>query len=287
LAAGSSPPQGWPAESAAGAFRQSTIRIAVGLEYDGSAYSGWQTQRALRTVQQVAERALSGVAAEPISVVGAGRTDAGVHAAGQVAHFDTTARRTMRAWVLGTNSALPEDVAVAWAVPVPQHFHARYCAEARTYRYVIGNRMARPALSARRAAWVWRALDASRMAEAAQLLTGEHDFSAFRSADCQAASPVRRLERLEVVRLGDWIVIEASANAYLHHMMRNIAGLLITVGKGEAPPAWAREVLEGRDRTRGAATAPAAGLYLWEVRYPAAFALPPASAPRVFPADRL
>lgn len=262
-------------------------RIAVGLEYDGAAYSGWQAQRTLRTVQEVAERALSGVAAEPISLVGAGRTDAGVHAAGQVAHFDTTARRTLRAWVLGANSALPSDVAVAWAVPVPAHFHARYCAEARSYRYVIGNRMARPALSAERAAWVWRALDAERMAEAAELLTGEHDFSAFRSAECQAKSPVRRLERLEVARHGDWVVIEATANAFLHHMMRNIAGLLVAVGKGEAPPGWARELLEGRDRGRGAATAPAAGLYLWEVRYPVAFALPRPSAARMFPPDQL
>jgi tRNA pseudouridine38-40 synthase len=286
LPAGPSPSQGWPAEGAAGAFRQST-RIAVGLEYDGAAYSGWQTQRTPRTIQQVAERALSGVAAEPIRLVGAGRTDAGVHAAGQVAHFDTTARRTMRAWVLGANSELPEDVAVAWAVPVPSHFHARYCAEARTYRYVIGNRTARPALSARRAAWVWRALDAARMAEAAAFLIGEHDFSAFRSAECQAKSPIRRLQRLEVARHGDWVVIEATANAFLHHMMRNLVGLLIAVGKGEAPPAWAGEVLKGRDRARSAATAPAAGLYLWEVRYPAAFALPPPSLPRLFPADRL
>jgi tRNA pseudouridine38-40 synthase len=286
LAAGPSPLRDWPAETAAGRFGQST-RIAVGLEYDGAAYSGWQTQRGLRTLQQVAERALSGVAAEPISLVGAGRTDAGVHAAGQVAHFDTTARRTMRAWVLGANSELPEDVAVAWAVPVPAHFHARYCAEARTYRYVIGNRMARPALSARRAAWVWRALDATLMAEAAGFLIGEHDFSAFRSVECQAKSPVRRLQRLDVARHGDWVVIEATANAFLHHMMRNIAGLLIAIGKGKAPPAWAREVLEGRERARSAATAPSAGLYLWEVRYPAAFALPAPSPPRLFPADRL
>jgi tRNA pseudouridine38-40 synthase len=263
------------------------MRIAIGLEYDGAAYAGWQTQRTLRTVQQAVEHALSSVAAEPISLVGAGRTDAGVHAAGQVAHFDTTARRAMRAWVLGANSELPQDVAVAWAVPVPAHFHARYCAEARTYRYVIGNRVARPALSAQRAAWVWRALDAARMAEAAAFLVGEHDFSAFRSTECQAKSPVRRLTRLTVVRHGDWVVIEATANAFLHHMMRNIAGLLIAVGKGEAPPAWAREVLEGRDRASSAATAPAAGLYLWEVRYPAAFALPAPSLPRLFPADQL
>jgi tRNA pseudouridine38-40 synthase len=258
-------------------------RIAVGVEYDGSAFAGWQSQRSLRTVQQVLEGALSAVAAEPVGVVCAGRTDAGVHARGQVAHFDTRALRAPRSWVLGANSELPPDLAVAWALPVPAHFHARYCAAARVYRYLILNRTARSALSARRAAWVARPLAEAAMAQAAALLVGEHDFSAFRSAECQARSPVRRLERLSVVRRGDWILIEAVANAFLHHMVRNIAGLLIAVGKGDEPPAWARTVLEGRDRTRSAATAPAAGLYLWEVRYPAAFALP-APGPEELPA---
>jgi tRNA pseudouridine38-40 synthase len=249
-------------------------RIAVGLEYDGAAYAGWQTQPGLPTVQQAAQRALSAVAAAPVDLVAAGRTDAGVHACGQVAHFDTQALRAGRSWVLGANSNLPRDVCVSWAVPVPEHFHARYCAEARTYRYLILNRAARSALSAQRATWIWRPLDAARMAQAAALLLGEHDFSAFRSSECQARSPIRRMQRLTVERRGDWIVIEATANAFLHHMMRNIVGLLIAVGDGHAPTDWALAVLAGRDRTRNAATAPAEGLYLWQVRYPAAFAVP-------------
>jgi len=259
-------------------------RIAVGIEYDGSAYAGWQAQASLRTLQQVTEQALSSVAAQPVSLVSAGRTDAGVHACGQVAHFDTRAARGARSWVLGANSELPHDVSLSWARPVPAHFHARYSAEARTYRYLIVNRLARPALFAARAAWVHRRLDHERMGEAALALVGEHDFSAFRAAECQAKSPVRRIERIGVERRGDWVVIEATANAFLHHMMRNIAGLLIAIGKAEAPASWAQEVLAGRDRTRNAATAPAAGLYLLSVRYPAAFALPATPAGEVFPA---
>jgi tRNA pseudouridine38-40 synthase len=258
------------------------VRIAVGVEYDGTDFAGWQAQGSLRTVQQVIERALGRIAAEPLALVCAGRTDAGVHAHGQVAHFDTHALRTTRGWVLGANSELPGDVCVAWAAPVPAHFHARYCAQARTYRYLILNRLARPALLARRVAWIHRPLDHERMAEAAPLLHGEHDFSAFRSSECQARSPVRRLERLTVERRGDWVIIEATANAFLHHMMRNIAGLLIAIGKQEAPPGWAGEILEGRDRTQSAATAPAAGLYLMSVRYPAAFALPVGGGREVF-----
>jgi tRNA pseudouridine38-40 synthase len=262
-------------------------RLAVGIEYDGSAFAGWQSQHSLRTVQEVLEGALAAVAAEPVSLVCAGRTDAGVHARGQVAHFDTHAERTTRSWILGANSAGPQDLAVSWALPVPAHFHARYCAEARVYRYLILNRTARSALAAQRAAWVRRPLDAPRMAQAAALLVGEHDFSAFRAAECQARSPVRRLTRLGVERRGDWIVIEAVANAFLHHMVRNIAGLLIAVGKGDQPPEWAQTVLAGRDRTRGAATAPAAGLYLWEVHYPAAFGLPAPPPDRLLGADQL
>jgi tRNA pseudouridine38-40 synthase len=262
-------------------------RIAVGVEYDGGAYAGWQTQPGLPNLQHTVEAALSTVAAEPVNLTCAGRTDAGVHAWGQVAHFDTSAARTARSWVLGTNSALPEDVSLSWAMSVPGHFHARYCAEARTYRYLILNRPSRAALHARRAAWIHRPLDEAGMAEAALALVGQHDFSAFRSSECQAKSPVRDLTRLSVERQGDWVVIEATANAFLHHMVRNLAGLLIKVGKGDASPSWARTVLESRDRRCGAATAPAQGLYLLAVRYPAAFGLPQGGAPQAPGSDRL
>jgi tRNA pseudouridine38-40 synthase len=254
-------------------------RYTVGIEYDGSAYSGWQTQQSLRTIQNLVEGALSGVAAESVQVVCAGRTDAGVHARWQIAHFDTNVTRPMRAWVMGANTELPRDISIVWARPVPLHFHARYSAEARTYRYLILNRPSRSALAEKRAAFIYKPLDQDHMAEAAGYLRGHYDFSAFRSSECQSKSPIRRLERLTVERLGDWVVIEATANAFLHHMMRNIAGLLIAVGRGEAPPTWAREVLEGRDRTRGAPTAPADGLYFWDVRYPEAFNLPGAPQP--------
>jgi tRNA pseudouridine38-40 synthase len=249
-------------------------RIAVAIEYDGSAYSGWQTQQSLPTVQRLVESALGGVAAEPVEVICAGRTDAGVHARWQVAHFDTRVTRPLRGWVLGANTELPRNICIVWARPVPHHFHARYSAEARTYRYVILNRSSRAALASKRATWVHQPLDHDRMAEAAALLRGHRDFSAFRSAQCQSHSPIRRLESLSVERHGEWVVIEATANAFLHHMMRNIAGLLISIGKGDAPATWARELLESRDRTLGAPTAPADGLYFWDVRYPKAFALP-------------
>lgn len=250
-------------------------RIAVGVEYCGSAYAGWQTQPSSPSVQQLAEAALAFVAAAPVALLCAGRTDAGVHARGQVAHFDTGAERSLRAWALGANSRLPRDISVSWVRPVPAHFHARYSAEARTYRYVILNRPLRSALAARRATWIHRPLDERLMAEAAGMLVGEHDFSAFRAAQCQAKSPVRRLERLAVWREEDWVMIEATANAFLHHMVRNIAGLLIAIGGGDAPAQWAAAVLAGRDRRLAAPTAPADGLYLWQVRYPDAFDLPP------------
>ncbi|GAC1699088.1 MAG: tRNA pseudouridine(38-40) synthase TruA [Steroidobacteraceae bacterium] len=262
-------------------------RIAVGIEYDGSGYAGWQSQPGTPTIQSAVEKALSVIAGGPVSLTCAGRTDAGVHAWGQVAHFDTGASRAMRSWVLGANSELPKDLSVSWALPVPAHFHARYSATARTYRYVILNRGVRSALLAARATWIHQPLDDAAMARAAQALEGEHDFSAFRSSACQAKSPVRHLERLRVERHADFVFIEATANAFLHHMVRNIAGLLISVGKGEQPPQRAREVLTGRDRRLGAATAPAAGLYLLAVRYPAAFGLPAVWAAEGFAPDRL
>jgi tRNA pseudouridine38-40 synthase len=249
-------------------------RIAIGLEYDGSTYSGWQVQSAAPSIQAVVERALSIVADEPIAAVCAGRTDAGVHALQQVVHFDTAASRPDRGWVLGANAHLPDDVAVQWAMRVPDHFHARYSARSRTYRYVILNRSARSALSRSRVAWVPRPLDAQAMQAAATSLLGEHDFSAFRAAECQARSPVRELTQLDVARSGDFVVLAVTANAFLHHMVRNLAGLLIDIGRGDAPPARARQVLESRDRRQGAATAPASGLYFAAVAYPPEFGLP-------------
>lgn len=250
-------------------------RVAVGFEYDGSQFAGWQTQQqGVASVQEAAEEALSRIANEPVSLVCAGRTDAGVHAYGQIAHFDTAAGRSERSWVLGANSNLPDSISVRWARTVPQHFHARYSAEARTYRYFVLNRLARSALSARRVTLVYRPLEAEPMAAAAAFLVGEHDFSAFRAAECQARSPVRRLHALSVERCGDMVMVEATANAFLHHMVRNLVGLLLEVGLGKAPPQWAQEVLASKDRTRGAPTAPAEGLYFWQVRYPTAFRLP-------------
>jgi tRNA pseudouridine38-40 synthase len=249
----------------------------VGLEYDGTAYTGWQSQRSGPSVQSLVEAALSPVAAEPVSLICAGRTDAGVHALGQVAHFDTQAHRTARGWVLGANTTLPNDINLAWARPVPQHFHARYSAEARTYRYYVFNRPVRAALAARGAAWVRHPLDHERMQSATAALLGSHDFSAFRSAESQSHTPIRRVAALEVRRDGDFVIMEITANAFLHHMVRNIAGLLIAIGQGDAEPLWARQVLESKDRTQAGPTAPAHGLYLWQVHYSRAFALP---APR-------
>lgn len=253
-------------------------RFAVGLEYDGRAYSGWQFQPGLHTVQDVLERALSRVADAPVECVCAGRTDAGVHAVGQVVHFDTAAVRSERGWRLGANTYLPPDVSVAWLREVPQSFHARYSATARSYRYVILNRDSRSALSAGRATWERRPLDAALMESAAQSLVGEHDFSAFRAIECQAKSPVRKVEALRVTRTAEWVTIDVTANAFLHHMVRNVAGLLMAVGSGESPSGRVAAVLASRDRKANAATAPADGLYLAAVRYPADFGLPQASA---------
>jgi tRNA pseudouridine38-40 synthase len=257
-------------------------RLAIGLEYDGTGFAGWQrqqtVQRPVRTVQEAVEEALGRIASEPISVTCAGRTDAGVHARCQVAHFDTHAARTLRGWVLGANTELPRDVSVSWACPVAPDFHARYSAEARTYRYFILNTSARSALAGKRAVWLARPLDHERMLDACPILTGEHDFSAFRAAECQARSPIRCLTSLTVERQGDWVLIEATANAFLHHMVRNLAGLLIAVGQGEHEPSWAKEVLDSRDRRCNAPTAPAAGLYFWSVRYASTFGLPDIAA---------
>jgi tRNA pseudouridine38-40 synthase len=252
-------------------------RIAAGLEYDGRAYSGWQIQPGLVTLQDAVQRAFGRVADSPVECTCAGRTDAGVHALGQVVHFDTGAARSERGWRLGANTYLPPDVSVAWVREIAAHFHARYSAQARSYRYFIFNRDSRSALAAGRATWERRPLDAPRMHGAAQVLLGEHDFSAFRAIECQAKSPVRRVERLAVTRRGDWVVLEITANAFLHHMVRNIAGLLMSIGHGESPAERVAAVLATRDRRQNAATAPPEGLYLAAVRYPEEFGLPVAA----------
>jgi tRNA pseudouridine38-40 synthase len=249
-------------------------RIAVGVEYDGSAFAGWQSQLDLPTVQDSIEAALSRVADQPVRVVGAGRTDAGVHARCQVLHFDVDVQRSPRSWVLGTNNYLPATIALRWAMEVPLHFHARYAALSRSYRYVILNRSSRPGLASSRVAFVHRPLDLAPMQAAGALLVGDHDFSAFRAAGCQAKSPQRDLKALRLARIGEFIVLEVRANAFLHHMVRNIAGLLIAVGQGDHDPAWAAQVLAGRDRRQNAATAPADGLYFWAAQYPPVFGLP-------------
>ena len=249
------------------------MKFAVGVEYDGSRFCGWQTQNGVRTVQETVEAALSKVADRPVSVVCAGRTDSGVHALEQVIHFETDAQRPLRAWVYGGNANLPDDVALLWAKAVPDEFHARFSARQRHYRYVIFNRSVRTAVWAERATWCYRPLEVEWMRRAAQHLVGEYDFTSFRARDCQAKNPVRTVTRLEVRRDGPRVILEVSANAFLKHMVRNIAGVLISVGSGKHPPAWAGEVLAARDRTLGGVTAPPQGLFFKQVDYPAEFEL--------------
>ncbi len=244
------------------------MRIAVGIEYDGTAYSGWQRQRSGVGIQQRVEDAVAAVADERVDVVCAGRTDAGVHASGQVAHFDTSAERSERGWLLGVNSNLPDDINLTWVRPVADDFHARFSATARSYRYRILNRLVRSALERHRAWWVHQSLDADAMHEAAQALIGEHDFSAFRAAGCQASTARREVTAISVLRDGDWLTLDVTANAFLQHMVRNITGTLVRIGAGEEPVAWAGDVLAGRDRTRGGIAAPPHGLTLVRVTYP-------------------
>lgn len=257
------------------------MRYALGVEYDGSHFYGWQTQRETPTVQETLERALAKVANHPLRVTCAGRTDTGVHALCQVVHFDSDAERDARSWILGTNSNLPSSVCVRWLQPVDASFHARFSALARSYRYVILNRWIRPALDHGRASWQRRPLNHSAMHEAAQALLGEHDFSAFRSSGCKANHPVRELQRIAVSRAADRVEIEVTANAFLYHMVRNIAGSLMDVGLGERPVDWIAELLAGRDRRAAGVTAPPDGLYFTGVRYPENFGLP--ANPQAFP----
>ncbi len=249
-------------------------RIAAIVEYDGTDYAGWQAQAHAPTLQQAVEQALSFVAGHPVSTICAGRTDRGVHAIGQVIHFDTEALRTPRAWVLGTNARLPAAIALQWAGEVAADFHARHRALRRTYRYCILNSSTRSSLRRARSAWIHRPLDAAAMHRAAQSLLGERDFSAFRSMECQSQSAQRRIERIEVRRAGDLIWVEVEANAFLHHMVRNIVGTLIEVQDRPDPPQAIAEILAARDRRLAGATAPAAGLHLLRVEYPKVFAIP-------------
>ncbi|MBN8727255.1 MAG: tRNA pseudouridine(38-40) synthase TruA [Xanthomonadales bacterium] len=251
------------------------MRLALGIEYDGTGYSGWQRLSHRPSVQAAVEAALSFVADHPVEVTCAGRTDAGVHAECQVVHFDTPAERSLRGWVMGANSRLPADIAVLWARAVPEDFHARFGARARRYRYTILNRPVRAALGARYVTWERVPLNAPRMHAAAQALLGENDFSAFRAVQCQAATPMRNVHEIGVARRGDEVVIEIQANAFLHHMVRNIVGSLLPVGRGERPLEWIAELLAGHDRNMAGPTALASGLSLLAPRYPAEWKLPP------------
>lgn len=251
------------------------MRWVACIEYDGTAYHGWQSQPHAASVQDTLEHALAQVADAFIRVAASGRTDAGVHAEAQIAHFDTNVERSQRAWTLGTNRYLPDDIAVRWVVPISADFHSRYAAVARDYRYWITDRTAPTALWRNRVHHSHYPLDARAMHAAAQALLGENDFSAFRAAACQSNTPWRNVHHVSVQRCGDdWIRLDIRANAFLHHMVRNIVGSLLEVGQGRRKPEWVAAILAGRDRTQAGMTAPANGLALHRVHYPSHYALP-------------
>ena len=243
-------------------------RLAAGVEYDGSGFFGWQRQRQSPTVQECLEGALGRVANQSVQVHCAGRTDTGVHARCQVVHFDTVAERSERSWVLGANTHLPAGISLLWVRPVEAGFHARFSARRRRYHYRILNRWVRPALERGRAAWVRHPLDAVLMHAAAQQLLGEHDFSSFRAAGCQSRSPIRTVHSVSVWRCDQEVHVDIQANAFLYHMVRNIAGALIAIGRGLQPVAWMGHLLERRDRTAAGVTAPPEGLYFVAPSYP-------------------
>ncbi len=249
------------------------MRIALVIEYDGSQYHGWQAQPGLHTIQQAVEDALSNVADQNVSIICAGRTDTAVHATNQVIHFDSDKARSIRAWFHGANSFLPKDICVKWGKEMPDDFHARYSAQSRRYRYVIYNGAIRPGLLRSNVTWQYRQLDHRLMQEAAQSLVGEHDFTSFRSVECQSKTPMRMIQNLQVKRMDDLVILDITANAFLHHMVRNIAGVLMAVGSGKHPVGWVEEVLKATDRRLGAETAPPYGLYLVQVTYPEHFGI--------------
>jgi tRNA pseudouridine38-40 synthase len=259
------------------------MKLAIGVSYCGAGLEGWQSQPSGNTVQDHLERALSQIGGEPIALTAAGRTDAGVHASAQVAHFETHADRPDSAWVRGVNTALPSGIAVQWSAPVPGDFHARYSAMSRTYRYVLYNHAVRSALLAGLVGWFHLPLDLEKMREAASYLVGEHDFSSFRSAECQAKTPVRVMESAAIRASGAYLVFDFTANAFLHHMVRNIVGCLVYVGKGKHSPAWIPELMAARDRRLAAPTFAAEGLYLHRVQYEARWGLP--AFPDLMPFD--
>ncbi|AOX99194.1 tRNA pseudouridine(38-40) synthase TruA [Jeongeupia sp. USM3] len=248
-------------------------RYALAIEYDGRGFSGWQIQPQMKTVQGALEDAVSRMAGHPVRVHAAGRTDAGVHASRQVAHFDTDVHRPLTAWVRGVNSFLPPGVAVLWARAVPDSFHSRFVAHARHYRYLLLNHPVRPALMAGRVGWIHQSLDLGAFDAAAQRLLGTHDFSSFRAAECQAKTPVKTLTRLSLSRQGDLLMVDFSADAFLHHMVRNIMGALLHVAKGNEAPEWIDTLLAARERAVAPPTFMPDGLYLAGVSYPAEYGL--------------
>lgn len=262
-------------------FPEGMQRVALGLEYNGSLFHGFQKQQsASKTIQADLEKALSSVANETITTVCAGRTDAGVHATNQVLHFDTLATRPEKAWLHGVNSQLPDGLRVLWARNITANFHARFSATARTYRYLLYASEVRPAILYQQLSWTQWELDAQAMHAAAQLLVGERDFSSFRAAQCQAASPLRTIHKLAVWQQGPLLIFEIKANAFLYHMVRNIVGALVEIGRGARNSQWLQDVLNARDRSAAPAMASAAGLYLVKVDYPEVFSLPqPTSGP--------
>lgn len=261
------------------------MKIALGIEYDGSRYFGWQRQESVDSVQQQLERALSIVANSPVEVFCAGRTDAGVHGTGQVIHFETEVNRPLQSWCFGTNAHLPDDIAVKWAVEVNEDFHARFSATARRYRYIIFNSKLRSAILPKGVTHYHFPLDEYKMHQAGQFLLGENDFSSFRAAKCQSHTPWRNIHHLNVSRQGHYVIVDIQANAFVHHMVRNIVGTLLEIGQGKQPIEWAKWVLEQRDREKAAPTAKAEGLYLVEVHYPEHFGIPKTALGPLFLAD--